>query len=51
MSSLPGVASLTFGKQTVTVHGNAEEFDVSGAEEALKECGFPANNTESLTES
>jgi hypothetical protein len=53
LQSLPGVANLEFDAKarTVIVSGDTEAFDVEGAVAALDECGFPAEETENLTES
>jgi hypothetical protein len=53
LQSLPGVANLEIDSKarTVIVSGDAEEFVVEDAVAALDECGFPAEETETLSES
>jgi len=50
LQSLPGVANLEFDKEnrTVTVSGDSAAFVVDDAVAALDNCGFPAEETETL---
>ena len=51
MQSLPGVANIEIDANTFTVvvSGDTKTFDLENAVAALSKCGFPAEESKSLT--
>jgi len=51
LQSLPGVANVEIDatEQTAVVSGDSEAFVLEDALAALEKCGFPADESESLT--